>query len=311
MSDRSNILLLPSIRTFETSLHFERCNTPGLGLLDSDGSPTDSCLRIGIPSIQIAKRAPSRTTARTRLSALAPTSTSRRYSLTTPVDLPEWFSTSITEINDRDGSLTAASAPPGVAENSDYTEFPSFHPAASDPTLPTPPLSREHSTDARLEPWRSAVAVTSDTHALYAPQTSEIRSAPAPLNRSQVPSGQSQSRRGDVRHAVRASATQQTFLCDAEHPVPAWSYDTPPLPEVGASSGPVHTAVRPWMADPVPWQTPSPSNRHWHRRRPHDRTEHVVCEQCTKFMRRRSLRRHIREVHDHIKRPHPKSSPAT
>ncbi|KAF8138760.1 hypothetical protein EV363DRAFT_1394192 [Boletus edulis] len=235
----------------------------------------------------------------------------------TPVHLPEWFSTSITEINDRDDSLTAASAPPGVAENSDYTEFPSFHPAALHRTLPTPPLSCEHSTDARFEPWRSVMAVTADTHTLYAPQTSEIRSASALLNRSQVPSaqqadlGQSRwSRRGDARHAVRASA-QQTFLYDEHYS----RHHMPPLPEVGASSGPVHTTglrdVRSWMADPVPWQTPSPSNRRWHRRRSHDRTEHVVCELCTKLMRRRSLRRHIREVHDHIKRPHPKSSPAT
>lgn len=187
--------------------------------------------------------------------------------------------------------------------------------------LPVALTSREYSAEAHSRPWRHVrEAVTTHTHAPHAAWASLglIR-----LKKSQVPSeptdldilGQSWSQCGDNRHAVEEALTQPTlprYTLYAPHPVPDWSYMTA-LPEVGASSY-AHLAglgnVGPWVADPVPWLAPAHSIRRRHRRHSHARAEHVICDSCLKSMRRQSLKRHVREVHHHIKRPHPKSSSA-
>lgn len=182
-------------------------------------------------------------------------------------------------------------------------------------------MRSNYSTRAHSRPWwPAAAAVTVDAHA---PQTAwNERSAPfTQSNRSQVPSGliSLDAQRGDDHHAVGAPA-QPTFLHGTDyprHPMPVPPY-LPGLPDAYVSTSSTtqaHSAglvsVSPCMAVPVPGQAPSPSNRRRHHHRPHARParpDHVICDKCSKRMRRQSLRRHVREVHEHIKRPHPKSS---
>jgi hypothetical protein len=187
--------------------------------------------------------------------------------------------------------------------------------AVSNRTPPIPLTSYDYSTYAHSRSWQSAAAAgTADA---YAPQTAcnERIAALTQLNRSQVPSGLTylDAQRSDDYHAVGAPL-RPTFLRDTDyfrHPIPVSSY-LPALPEVSATSTiQVHLAGlgngSPW-AVPVPAQAPSPSNRRRHHRPPHTLPERVNCDKCNKRMRRQSLRRHIKEVHDHIKRPHPKSN---
>ena len=194
-------------------------------------------------------------------------------------------------------------------------------PAVSNHTPPITLTSCDYSSYAHLRPWRSAAAaVTVDAHA---PQTAwSARSVVlAQPNRTQVPSGLTvlDAQRGDDHHAVGAPA-QPSFLHDTDyprHPMPVSSY-LPALPyayDSASSTTQAYSAglvnVSPCVAVPVPGQAPPPSNRRRYHRRPHARSarpDHVTCDKCNKLMRQQSLRRHVREVHEHIKRPHPKSS---
>lgn len=192
----------------------------------------------------------------------------------------------------------------------------SCHQTALGRALPSPPASSDHSTDAHLRPWWSTVEAES-AHA-YAPQTAwdEGRVALTQPGGSQVPSGpradpdafvESWSQGGDAHHAVAALAQPNTT--HPTHPVPAWSYMAASSEASSTSQG--HRTrlnnVNSWMAYAVPG-TPSPAHHRRHHRRPHARLEHVICDKCKKPMRRQSLRRHVREVHHHIKRRHAKST---
>jgi len=189
-------------------------------------------------------------------------------------------------------------------------------------TLSIPLAGYDYAPDVDSGHWRfAAVAATADA---YAPQTAGSESL-MQLNGSQVPSGStdpdvfgpSWSQRGDVRHAVVGAPgpAQPAFWLDEvyyRHRLPVWPY-LPALPETSTSptiQGCIADPgnVGPCVADPVPGQAPSPSKYRRHRRRSHARPEYVACNKCTKSMRPQSLKRHIREVHDHIKRSHRKSS---
>lgn len=192
----------------------------------------------------------------------------------------------------------------------------SCHQAVSNRSPPIHLTTYDYSTDAHSRSWSAAAAVIADAHALQT-AWNESSAAFTLLDRSQVPSGLTylDAQRGDNRHAVRAPV-QPTFLRDTDYlqrAMPVSSY-LPALPEVSATSTiQAHSAglvnVSPW-AVPVPGPAPSSSNCRRHHRPPHARPERVNCDKCKKRMRRQSLRRHVREVHDHIKRPHPKSSPS-
>ncbi|KAH0840176.1 hypothetical protein J3R83DRAFT_1160 [Lanmaoa asiatica] len=199
---------------------------------------------------------------------------------------------------------------------------PSYHQAVLGRAPPSPLASRDHSTDAHLRPWRSAV----EAEASHAPQTAwnEGRVALTQPDRSQVPSGttdpdvfgKSWSQCGDGGQAVEAPA-QPASLRHADHlpyPMPAWSY-MPAFPDDSArSTGQAHITglgnVSSWMV-PVLGHVPSLYNHRRRHRKPHARPDPVICEKCEKSMRPESLRRHIREVHEHIKRSYTKSSFAT
>lgn len=192
----------------------------------------------------------------------------------------------------------------------------SCYQAVSNRSPPIHLTTYDYSTEAHSRSWSAAATVIADAHALQT-AWNESSAAFTLLDRSQVPSGLTylDAQRSDDCHAVRAPI-RPTFLRDRDyfgHPIPVSSY-LPSLPELSATSTiQVHSAgfgnVSPW-AVPVPGQAPSPSNRRRHQRPPHARPELVNCDKCNKRMRRQSLRRHIREVHQRIKRPHPKSSPS-
>ncbi|KAF8558715.1 hypothetical protein OG21DRAFT_972206 [Imleria badia] len=230
-------------------------------------------------------------------------------------DLQEWSPVASPVIENSDGSVTT---PSGVSENVDYVAHASCFPRPLNRMLPVTPTGGEYTVDAHSRLWPSA-AEAGTAHA-YAPQAAwrdETSLGLRQRHRSQDPSGptdldtfgQSWSQRGDDRHAVpRAPAVPEpAFLRSAyypRHPVPAWSY-IPALPERAISTS--HAGLgnlSPWVADPVLRQALSPSKRRRHYRRPPQQP--VTCDKCMKSMRRQSLRRHIREVHDHIKRPHAK-----
>ena len=211
-----------------------------------------------------------------------------------------------------------------ILRNVDYAAQALYHPASLSCMLPVTPTDHRHPSDAHSTPWPSGAEAASAR--AYAPQIAwrdESNLGPTQRDRSQVPSGptnldtfgQSWSQRGDDRHAVQALAVPEpVFPRNTHHPqypVPALSY-TPALPQGVISTG--HASLGnfgPWVADLVLRQAPSPSKRRrYHDNpgpRPHVSQQPVTCEKCKKSMRRQSLRRHIREVHDHIKRPHPKS----
>ncbi|KAI9574413.1 hypothetical protein HD554DRAFT_2046931, partial [Boletus coccyginus] len=192
-------------------------------------------------------------------------------------------------------------------------------------TLSIPLAGYDYLYDVHSRHWWSAgVAATADA---YAPQTAGSEGL-THFNRSQVPSGStdpyvfgpSWPQRGDVCHAVVGAPglAQPTFWLDTDYlrNRMAVSPYLPALPETGA--GPATTQgynadlgnVGPCAADPVqPSQAPSPSRYRRHRRRSHVRPEYVICDKCEKSMRPQSLKRHIREVHKHIKRPASKAQP--
>lgn len=83
----------------------------------------------------------------------------------------------------------------------------------------------------------------------------------------------------------------------------------PAFPEVGASyhstsqvQNTSSDGVSSRMAQSVLSGVPSLTRHRRHTRRAHAHPERVICDKCQKPMRRQSLKRHIREVHDHIKR---------
>lgn len=181
--------------------------------------------------------------------------------------------------------------------------------------MPSSPLTNSDPlTDAHLIPWPTT-AEAEGPHGC-APQTGWARLNVAAIHpyRSQVPSGnvfgRAWSHRGDHRHAVGAPA-QPPLLRDTgflASQVPIWMH-SPTCSEIGASyrstsqvctTGLNHGS--PWMAGPVLGQVPSMSHHRRHTRRPYSYPERVICDQCQKSMRRQSLKRHIREVHNRIKR---------
>lgn len=188
----------------------------------------------------------------------------------------------------------------------------SCHPATWNQTLNVPFATFEHSTDAHPGPWRP-----------FGVRWPHIWRGESDLDvmrpRRQVPSGpaspdafgQSWPQRGDNRrHPVQPPTQPPCPRMAHPHPVQARSH-MPTLPDVSTSSWQTNSGhANPCMGDPVLQKAASPSNPRRHNRRRHARAEPVFCEPCKKWMRRQSLRRHVREVHDRIKRPHPKSRSA-
>lgn len=135
------------------------------------------------------------------------------------------------------------------------------------------------------------------------------------LDGSHVPSvttvqnafGWPQPQGGYPHHAVAALA-QRAALRDTDHPpypVPAWLY-TAAYPDITSTTQTHMTGLSgsSCMSEAVPGHVPSPANHRHYRHRSHPRLERVTCDKCKKPMRRGSLKRHIKEVHDHIKRGH-------
>lgn len=190
----------------------------------------------------------------------------------------------------------------------------SHHQIALGGTPPPPLASSDYSIDALLKP--SCFAVETEAARAYASQTAWYKGGVTvtQLDRSQVPPeptglgtfGKSWPRHDNACQAV--PALSQASLHDAgypAHPVPAGLYTTT-SPEVSAcitsqSHMPGFGSVSSRTAGAAPGYLASPP----YRRQP--RPERVVCDKCKKSMRRQSLKRHIREVHNHVRRPHAKS----
>ena len=173
----------------------------------------------------------------------------------------------------------------------------------------TPPASFMNSSfDEHQRPWMSAAG--GERTNPCAPQTDWGQSHPTGTqpNRSQVPSdtnvyGGAWSHRAGDHHAVAAPA-QHVSLLETDY----LSCDIP-TPSYMPTSGRVHTnfdGVRRRMVPSLLGQLPSLSHHRRRLRRSHPHPDRVICDQCQKKMRPQSLKRHIREVHNHIKR-HAKS----
>lgn len=184
----------------------------------------------------------------------------------------------------------------------------------------------DYTVDAYPRPWQ-----------WYPPQTAseERNTAVMQFDRGQAPSEtidlslleQRQTQPTDG-HAVEAPTQTQTQ--PTSHPTfpwlsvqPAGSLDMSTSPISQMSQAQAHYQdqaqahatntglVLMQMTDPVLEQAPSRISANARPRRhlgAHTRLERVVCDQCKKFMCRQSLRRHIREVHNNVKRSHSKST---
>ncbi|KAG8218906.1 hypothetical protein J3R82DRAFT_4587 [Butyriboletus roseoflavus] len=236
-----------------------------------------------------------------------------------PVNLDEWSSAVAPIIGTTDSSLSAL---PGTAENFYRVAHESYHQIASG-HAPLPLARCNYSTDALLKP--SCSAVEDETACAYSSQTAWYEGSVTltQLDGNQVPPetrgldaiGKSWSQHDDAICQAAVALAQPTSLYGADyspHSVPAGLHMAT-FPEIGASlTSQAHMTglgnVSSRVAGAALGHVASPVNHRRYHCKPHARPERVVCDKCNKKMRRQSLRRHVREVHDHVKRPHARSN---